>query len=172
MDPYPWSFVLLHSHCHDAVNSILNILKNFGLSRTSATHSKNARISGNPPEQTRDYNHVQCATCIEKIVSHHGWDKLKIRSPPPPMKSDSKFQADIQTSRGPESIKEQKVLEKRMGFSYQQTIGELIYALTVCRVDISIAVITLSQHSHHPAQIHYEAVKQVWGLATDKQLVN
>jgi hypothetical protein len=48
-----------------------------------------------------------------------------------------------------------------MGFSYSQTIGELIYALTVCQVDISIAVITLSQHSHHPAQIHYEAVKQV-----------
>jgi hypothetical protein len=49
-----------------------------------------------------------------------------------------------------------------MGFSYRQTIGELIYALTVCRVDISIAVIILSQHSHHPAQIHYEAVKQVF----------
>jgi hypothetical protein len=49
-----------------------------------------------------------------------------------------------------------------MGFSYRQTIGELIYALTVCRVDISIAVMTLSQHSHHPAQVHYEAVKQVF----------
>jgi hypothetical protein len=48
------------------------------------------------------------------------------------MKSDSKYQADIQTSRVPESIKEQKELEKRMGFSYRQTIGELIYALTVC----------------------------------------
>jgi hypothetical protein len=78
------------------------------------------------------------------------------------MKSDSKYQLDIQTNRGPESVKEQKELERRMGFSYRQTIGELIYALTVCRVDISIAVITLSQHSHHPAQIHYEAVKQVF----------
>jgi hypothetical protein len=58
------------------------------------------------------------------------------------MKSDSKFQADIQTSLGPESIKEQNELEKRMSFSYCQTIGKLIYALTVCRVDISIAVIT------------------------------
>jgi hypothetical protein len=79
-----------------------------------------------------------------------------------PMKSNSKYQADIQTSRGPELIKEQKKLEKRMGFSYRQTIGELIYALTVCQIDLSIAVITLSQHSHHPAQIHYEAVKQVF----------
>jgi hypothetical protein len=87
---------------------------------------------------------------------------VKIRSPPTPMKSDSKYQVDIQTSRGPESLKEQKELERRMGFSYRQTIGELIYALTVCRVDISIAVITLSQHSHRPAQVHYEAVKQVF----------
>jgi hypothetical protein len=46
------------------------------------------------------------------------------------MKSDLKYQADIQTSRGPESIKQQKELEKQMGFSYRQTIGELIYALT------------------------------------------
>jgi hypothetical protein len=60
------------------------------------------------------------------------------------MKSDSKYQADIQTSRGPESIKEQKELEKRIGFSYRQTIGGLIYALTVCRIDISIAVKTLT----------------------------
>jgi hypothetical protein len=124
-------------------------------------------------EQTRYYNNIHCATYIEKIVSHHGWDKLKIRSPPMPMKSDSKYQADIQTSRGPESIKEQKGLEKRMGISYRQTIGELIYALIVCRINISIAVITLSKHSHHPAQIHYyEAVNQVFAYlnATKKEM--
>jgi hypothetical protein len=46
------------------------------------------------------------------------------------MKSDSKYQVDIQTSRGPESLKEQKELERRMGFSYLQTIGGLIYELT------------------------------------------
>jgi hypothetical protein len=34
--------------------------------------------------------------------------------------------------------------------------------MSVCQVNVSIAVITLSQHSHHPAQIHYEAVKQVF----------
>jgi hypothetical protein len=117
-------------------------------------------------EQTRYYNHIHCATYIEKIVSHHGWVNLNIRSPPMPMQSDSKYQADIQTSRGPESIKEQKELEKRMRFSYRQTIGELIYALTACQIDISIVVITLSQHSHHPAQIHYEAVEQVFAYLT------
>jgi len=48
-----------------------------------------------------------------------------------------------------------------MGFSYRQAIGEFIYALTVCCVDISIAFITLSQYASRPAQIHYEAVKKV-----------
>ena len=49
-----------------------------------------------------------------------------------------------------------------MKFNYCQAIGELIYAHTVCRVDISVAVITLSQHSNNPAQIHYEAVKNLF----------
>ena len=49
-----------------------------------------------------------------------------------------------------------------MGFSYRQCIGELIYALTICCIDISIAVITLSQHSLNPAEVHYEAVKRLF----------
>ena len=49
-----------------------------------------------------------------------------------------------------------------MGFSYRQAIGELIYAHTICRIDISIAIITLSQFSLRPAEIHYQAVKQIF----------
>jgi hypothetical protein len=39
----------MHSHCHDDVNSILNILKNFGLSRTSATRSEKVAMSETSP---------------------------------------------------------------------------------------------------------------------------
>ena len=78
------------------------------------------------------------------------------------MRTDVDYQTKIQLDEGPETLKEQKQLEKRMGFSYRQCIGELIYALTICRVDISIAVITLSQHSINPAQIHYEVVKHIF----------
>ena len=46
----------------------------------------------------------------------------------------------IQLDEGPELIKEQKQLNKQMGFSYRQCIGELFYALTICRIDISIAI--------------------------------
>jgi hypothetical protein len=53
------------------------------------------KFNGVNVEQTRYYNHIHCATYIEKIVSHHGWDNLKIQSPPTPMKSDSKYQKQI-----------------------------------------------------------------------------
>jgi hypothetical protein len=47
--PIPWIFNSIHSHCQDDVNSILNISKNFGLSGTSAAHSKETGSRGNPP---------------------------------------------------------------------------------------------------------------------------
>ena len=48
-----------------------------------------------------------------------------------------------------------------MGFNYQQVIGELIFAMTLCRLDISYAVILLSQHSAHPAKCHYQAAHAI-----------
>jgi hypothetical protein len=53
----------------------------------------------------------------------------------------------------------------QVGFSYRMTIGELIYALVVARVDISFAVIKLSQYGSNPASIHYyQAVRQVFAF--------
>jgi hypothetical protein len=81
---------------------------------------------------------------------------------PLPMKSYSTYQAILQLAEGPESIKEQQQLEMSMGFSYRQGIGEIIFALTICRIDISIAIITLSQYSERPAKEHYQAVKAIF----------
>ncbi len=44
------------------------------------------------------------------------------------------------------------------------TIGELIYALVVARVDISFAINKLSQYGANPASIHYQAVRQVFAF--------
>jgi hypothetical protein len=49
-----------------------------------------------------------------------------------------------------------------MGFSYRQAIGELIFALTICRPDIAVPVIKLSQCASRPAPEHYKAVKAVF----------
>ena len=78
------------------------------------------------------------------------------------MQADNKNQADIQLSRAPEDPIEAKDLEKTIGFNYRQAIGELVYAYTICRIDIAVPVIILSQFSQQPAKIHYETVKQVF----------
>jgi hypothetical protein len=49
-----------------------------------------------------------------------------------------------------------------MGFSYCQAIGELIFAMTICQLDISPAVIKLSQYSQAPGKYHYQAVKAIF----------
>ena len=49
-----------------------------------------------------------------------------------------------------------------MGFSYRQAIGDLIFALTICRPDIAVPVIRLSHYYLScPAPEHYKAVKAV-----------
>jgi hypothetical protein len=49
-----------------------------------------------------------------------------------------------------------------MGFSYRQAIGELMFALTICRPDIAVPVIKPSQCASRPAVEHYKAVKAVF----------
>ena len=120
------------------------------------------RFNGVDILQTRHYVKVHCETYIIRIVEHHGWTTEKAANLPLPMKSDSTYQAILQLAEGPESIKEQLQLEETMGFSYRQGIGELIFALTICRHDISIAIITLSQFSENPAKEHYQAVKAIF----------
>ena len=78
------------------------------------------------------------------------------------MKTHVNYRTKIQLEEGPDALKEQKHLEKNMGFSYKQCIGELIYVLTICRVDISIAITTLIQHAINPTKILYDAVKHVF----------
>jgi hypothetical protein len=79
------------------------------------------------------------------------------------MQTNSAYQAIIQLAKGPEEPKEQQALKEVMGFSYHhQGIKELIFTLTVCHIDISIAIITLSQYADNPTKDHYQAVKAVF----------
>ena len=120
------------------------------------------KFNGVHADQTRDYTHLHCTAYIEHIVEHHGWTHEFVKNKPVPMKSYPKYQNDIQLTEGPTDPYQAKQLQQQMGFNYRQAIGELIYALTICRVDISPALITLSQHSAALAKIHYDAVKQVF----------
>ena len=113
-------------------------------------------------DQTKHYNHIHCSTYIDKIVKHHNWENLPAQTPPTPFQANSQHQAEIQLAKGPKDSKEALRLQKKIGFNYQQAIGELIYAYTICCFDIEITIIILSQFSHQPVEIHYKAVKQVF----------
>lgn len=121
-----------------------------------------SRFNGVDIEQTRDYIKVFNKTYIEKFCLNHTW--LADTVPPAlfatPMKSDNSYIRKLEESE-PLSEKERLAYEQTLGFSYRQAIGELIYALTTCRPDISFAAIKLSQYSAAPAKIHYDAVKDV-----------
>ena len=49
-----------------------------------------------------------------------------------------------------------------MNFKYRVGIGESIYALITCCPDIIFHLVKLSQYSVQPAEIHYQAVKQLF----------
>ena len=122
------------------------------------------QFNGTEVYQTDKYIKIHNEKYISKILTHHGWLEYmeKAQNRPIPMRNDAKYINEIETSKGPEDESMKAELEKRMGFSYRQAIGELLYAMVTCRPDISIAVTKLSQYSNYPAEIHYKAVKNVF----------
>jgi hypothetical protein len=69
---------------------------------------------------------------------------------------------DLSTSVGPaKSSTEHRPLEKKIGFSYRQVLGELAYAYVVGRVDISYAVTLLARSSSAPDRCHHLALERL-----------
>jgi hypothetical protein len=120
------------------------------------------RFNGIDIHQTKYYIKLSCETYIDKIVQHHGWQLEKAANLPVPMRNDTTYQAALELTNGPDEAKEQRALEHEMTFSYRQAIGELIFAMTICRLDISPALIKLAQYSQNPAKCHYKATKAVF----------
>jgi hypothetical protein len=120
------------------------------------------RFNGLDIQQTRRYVKISCQTYIGKTVEHHEWQQEHTANLPIPMRNDSTYLANLELSYGPEDVKEQQELETQMGCSYRQAIGELIFAMTICRLDISPAIIKLSQYLEAPAKCHYQAAKAIF----------
>ena len=117
------------------------------------------RFNGVDIEQTRYYVKVFAETYLTRVLDHHGWLNLHASNIPTPMRTETAFMAALELTEGPTDEHEKKTLEKEMGFSYRQVIGEAIFAMTICRIDISPAIIKLSQYSEKPAKCHFQALK-------------
>ena len=122
------------------------------------------RFNGVDVLQSRHYIKLYNATYIRKILQHHHWLAKEYplsKAKPIPMKDNTEYHRKLE-SAVPLTTQERELLEKRIGFTYRQAIGELIYALVTCRPDLSFAVVKLAQYSANPAEIHFDAVKQVY----------
>ena len=64
---------------------------------------------------------------------------LKAADRPVPMSADNRYISSLELALRPQMEKDRQNLQTTMGLSYQQTIGELIFALVICRLDISTA---------------------------------
>ena len=123
-----------------------------------------ARYNGVDIAQTRDYIKLSCETYIDRILQTHGWEQPKLQEsdrhdvvPVSPLKVPSLLKL-----HGPaEGTKEHRELEKDVGFSYRQVLGECIYAYVVCRLDIGYAVTMLARRATAPHREHYAALRDV-----------
>lgn len=118
------------------------------------------KFNGLDIKQTKYYTKIYCESYLNKVLDAHGWQETETAQNPLPMRSESTYQAQLETATPPTTEAEQKQLQDAH-FNYRQVIGEAIYAMVTCRPDISFAVIKLAQYSNNPAEIHYKAARQL-----------
>ena len=89
-----------------------------------------SRFNGVDIEQTRHYVKLFNSTYIRKILINHEWLKNEVPAAnfPTPMCSESSYLRQLEDAT-PLSPVEQARLEKKLGFTYRQGIGEILYAL-------------------------------------------
>jgi len=89
------------------------------------------------------------------------------KPPRPHGRTDTPFHTDRNTVRNlqeapvPISDDQKRALHLKMGFSYRQLMGEIMYPMVKCRPDISPHTIFLSQFMDNPGEAHYQSLKEV-----------
>ena len=121
-----------------------------------------SRFNGMDIFQTKWFVKLSNRTYIKKILS----DKQHLLTKPlpnfpTPMHHDAHFQHQLELAE-PLTEEELILIEKEFGFKYRQAIGEILYALVTCRLDLSFSLIKLSQYSTRPARIHFEACADLY----------
>jgi hypothetical protein len=113
--------------------------------------------------QTHHYIKIDCHTYIKKFCSKYldTWlQKMHISSDPPtPFPTDKDWIKGFNSTTGSHDPKTIATLESTMQIKYRGGVGELIWAMTTCRPDLSYASVKLSQSNSTPAEIHFYGLK-------------
>ncbi len=98
---------------------------------------------------------------LTKMLMNHGWSLITSSSSTRlPLQTDSNYITSLETTNRPTTTDEQEKLKQEF-FNSCQVIGELIYPMCKCQLDISSVIIKLSQYMENLARQHYLALLQV-----------
>jgi hypothetical protein len=78
---------------------------------------------------------------------------------PTPLPTDASWIKKFNTAVGPTNLKIQQQLGTKMQIKYKGGIGELIWAMTTCRHNITFTSTKLSQSNSALAKHHYHSLK-------------
>ena len=95
-------------------------------------------------EQTQDYVKVSCSTYITRVCEKYQTPWMHshmMRGQPTPFPTTQGSMSGFLSTEGDPDEKVQAKLALDMKCQYRNVVGELIYAMTTCRPDISNAVI-------------------------------
>ena len=111
-------------------------------------------------QQTKHYVKISNETYITIIVNEHPtmFENYYSHNTPIPTPNDKEFAKTIEQAIPPQTPDEKLKLQNEMNFNYCLAVGELIFAMVTCRLDISFPLIKLSQYAQNPAKEHYEAI--------------
>ena len=95
--------------------------------------------------QSRHYIKLNCSTYVTRITEKYlvTWMKdMKVCADRPlPFPTTAAFLDELNSSIGDADEKVQEKLKKEYGCGFRNIIGELIYAMVTCRLDISFATV-------------------------------
>ena len=109
------------------------------------------RHNGIDIEQTQDAIKLHCATYLTKIISSKPFDLTVTQNKPIPMLSDNAYMRKLESTKGEQDTEYKRAFEHTNGFKYRNATGKLIFAMIICRPDISFPILKLSQFNNSHA---------------------
>jgi hypothetical protein len=113
--------------------------------------------------QTCHYIKLNVKTFVEKVFTKHIRTWMKTSYPTPnrstPLPPDDDWLKKFNNAVGNPDPKAQAALSKQMQLSYRSGVGELIWAMTTCRPDLTFTSVKLSQSNTCPAEEHFQGLK-------------
>ena len=114
--------------------------------------------------QSRDFVKISAESYIDRMLQTHGWDEPK-HDPKEPSKAVPLNPAAVNKlsllTGPPEKSAEAKAISDKVGFSYRNVLGELIFAYVISQLNIGYSVCFLARFSDSPHEEHYVALKGV-----------